>query len=426
MSTDIQRFFRNKTIFITGGSGFLGRVLLEKILSCTEVKCIYVLLRRKAGQEITDRFNNILKSPLFDKLHTLRSNILDQIRVIEGDCSLENLGISNDDYRELIENVEVILHCAATVNFSENLSVATQINVQATMDVIRMAKEMQKLKSFVHVSTAFVHCDTIHTEERFNSEHLCVNSEDLLNIKKSLKSDTFDSLTSNLIGKPTKAVTEGLIKQEESSLPLCIFRPGIIISTVEEPIPGWIDTIQGAAGATYSFLIGVLRIINVAYKTKAPLVPVDYCANMIMAATWHTASNHKSRRTSEPTIYNFVPDETNTINMVRLNRKITRLTAALKHFINNDFTYETTNTRHLWKSLSLEDQKIFNFDMASLKWNDYLLRYANGLRLYIAKENEKSISSAKRTLNRFNILNIVVHLIVFIGLLWTLKSIILS
>jgi len=55
MDTDIQRCFRSKTVFLTGATGFLGKVVIEKLLRTTEVKRIYVLIRPKRGVEIKDR-----------------------------------------------------------------------------------------------------------------------------------------------------------------------------------------------------------------------------------------------------------------------------------------------------------------------------------------------------------------------------------
>lgn len=55
----------DKTILITGGSGFLGKVLIEKILRKTpEVKKIYLLLRAKKGKEPRLRIDDIFSSPV--------------------------------------------------------------------------------------------------------------------------------------------------------------------------------------------------------------------------------------------------------------------------------------------------------------------------------------------------------------------------
>lgn len=54
-----------KTILITGGSGFLGKVLIEKILRKTpDVKKIYLLIRAKKGKEPKERIHDIFSSPV--------------------------------------------------------------------------------------------------------------------------------------------------------------------------------------------------------------------------------------------------------------------------------------------------------------------------------------------------------------------------
>ena len=52
-----------KCVFVTGGSGFMGKVLLEKLLrSCPDIGCIYVLLRPKKGVPVQERIKTIAKS----------------------------------------------------------------------------------------------------------------------------------------------------------------------------------------------------------------------------------------------------------------------------------------------------------------------------------------------------------------------------
>lgn len=54
-----------KNIFVTGGSGFLGKALIEKLLrSCPNIGNIYILLRPKKGKYLHDRVQQILSSPV--------------------------------------------------------------------------------------------------------------------------------------------------------------------------------------------------------------------------------------------------------------------------------------------------------------------------------------------------------------------------
>lgn len=61
----IREFFKNKTIFITGGSGFMGKVLLEKFLySCSDLKEIFLLMRPKRGKSGEQRVAEFANVPV--------------------------------------------------------------------------------------------------------------------------------------------------------------------------------------------------------------------------------------------------------------------------------------------------------------------------------------------------------------------------
>ena len=61
----IADVFNGKTIFITGGTGFMGKVLVEKILrNCCGLKKMYLLLRNKKGVDPKDRLQKIFESPV--------------------------------------------------------------------------------------------------------------------------------------------------------------------------------------------------------------------------------------------------------------------------------------------------------------------------------------------------------------------------
>lgn len=63
--TEIQSFYKDKTIFITGGSGLMGKVLIEKLLySCSDIRKIYVLMRPKRGRTPELRIDEMFKLPV--------------------------------------------------------------------------------------------------------------------------------------------------------------------------------------------------------------------------------------------------------------------------------------------------------------------------------------------------------------------------
>lgn len=69
----VQEFYAGKTIFITGASGFMGKVLIEKLLySCSQVKEIIVLVRSKREKSGKQRVEEFSKLPVSLKMFIKR------------------------------------------------------------------------------------------------------------------------------------------------------------------------------------------------------------------------------------------------------------------------------------------------------------------------------------------------------------------
>ena len=61
----IKEFYRDQNVFITGGTGFLGKVLIEKLArTCNGINNIYVLMRPKKGKHIQQRLETITNLPV--------------------------------------------------------------------------------------------------------------------------------------------------------------------------------------------------------------------------------------------------------------------------------------------------------------------------------------------------------------------------
>lgn len=73
---NITEFFGGKCVFVTGASGFLGKVLLSKLLrSFQDINSIFILIRSKRGQSVSSRLDDLLTSPvsIYNLRHLLKS-----------------------------------------------------------------------------------------------------------------------------------------------------------------------------------------------------------------------------------------------------------------------------------------------------------------------------------------------------------------
>lgn len=76
----LEEIYDGKTLLLTGTTGFLGKVLLEKLLfSQPMINKIYLLIRGKKGSKLDERFKKeVIESPCFDRLRERYGNKFDE------------------------------------------------------------------------------------------------------------------------------------------------------------------------------------------------------------------------------------------------------------------------------------------------------------------------------------------------------------
>jgi HAD superfamily hydrolase (TIGR01490 family) len=155
--------YRGKAVLLTGGTGFLGTALVEKILrSLPDLGRLYLLIRASREKGAATRFEkDVLGSAAFGKLREQRGEdfsayVSEKVRVLEGDVHAPSLGLGEEDLLELSREVDVVIHAAASVVFDAPLDAAVDSNVRGTLGLLRLAREWEKRPLFLHVSTAYV------------------------------------------------------------------------------------------------------------------------------------------------------------------------------------------------------------------------------------------------------------------------------
>ena len=167
MMEQLKDYYTDKTILLIGGTGLVGKILVEKVLrQLPAIRVIYVLVRPKArsGGSILSGderlWQEIQGSEVFDLLRKQHGDAFPQIfrekvKAVSGDLSKENMGLERDTYLRLQREVQIIINCAAAVTFDAPIDVALELNTRGPRRLIEFARGCQD-PVVAHVSTCYV------------------------------------------------------------------------------------------------------------------------------------------------------------------------------------------------------------------------------------------------------------------------------
>jgi thioester reductase-like protein len=240
-------------IFLTGATGFIGSGLLEKWLAATDAR-LHLLARPRHDEDPHGRIEKILNALYPD---SRASHLRSRIKILEGDVTLQRLGLSDSDYERLCDAISHIIHCAAAARFDLELDEARRINVGGTERILALAERCPRLKKLDYIGTAYV----------------AGRREGLI-----LEDELDEGQEHNNTYERSKLEAERLVRECWTRLPITIFRPSIVIC----------DTATGRTsrhGAFYRVLemyrSGALRMLPGDPNALLDLVPLDYCTQAV-------------------------------------------------------------------------------------------------------------------------------------------------
>ncbi len=292
-----------KQVLLTGGTGFIGPFLIKSLLEQTDAK-IHVLVRASDDTQGRQRLKAAMES-MGPSSAELMEMFADRVVPVCGDLGQPSLGLMQDAWDFLANEIDTIFHNGATVNYLFNYDLMRDANVRGTNEILRMAFEGRP-KEFNYVSTTFIH-GWAHKAVLYETD--CNAEMELLDFGYS----------------QTKWVAEQVVfDAQRRGLTVRVFRPALVSPSV--------------TGGGNNFDIAVRLVafmvnhgIGVDTLNQVSFVPADIVANNIVAISTTPGTANQT--------YHVVRDEYS--NMTDITRLITESTGRqFDPFLLPDFVPE--------------------------------------------------------------------------------------
>ncbi|KAI8433178.1 hypothetical protein MSG28_015270 [Choristoneura fumiferana] len=370
----IPQFYAGRSVLITGATGFVGKVLVERLLfTCPDIGRLVLLLRAKKGTAPQQRLKELKESQVFDVVRQRCPQQLDKLVALEGDVAVEGLGLPPGAAQQL-QDISVVFHSAATLKFDEELRKAVDQNVRSVMRLMELCDTLPDMQAFVHVSTAYSNAELSTVAERVYPAPAPLPA---------------------VLALTSHALAESAVERHgNTGYPIAIFRPTIAL---RHPFPGWIENLNGPTGVVVAIGKGLLHVFRCA-GTKADFLPVDIAADTLIAVAWETAVDNTAEN---PTTFKAFEEEMRRAvthhpfdkalwwlywsmefllqkaplflaehcarllgiktQLVHLHR-LSAMNGALEFFSTREWQFETGRVRALRRRLSPADQRTYNLD----------------------------------------------------------------
>ncbi len=238
------------TIFVTGGTGFLGSYVIADLIARTDAR-LSLLTRAR------DREDGVEKLWRAVQLHWSAdqyADALSRIDFVEGDLTAPALGIDASARRRIAERTDSVLHIAASLNRKSDKA-CFNANLRGTLSVIKLAREIVEtrgsLERFSFVSTTAV-CG--------RREH------EVLEEDASIEWDRSDY---DPYGR-TKKMCEHMVHELLPDVPRTIFRPSTVMGDSRFP-----ETTQFDMVRAYCFFAD-LPAVPIGARVRQDIVNADF------------------------------------------------------------------------------------------------------------------------------------------------------
>ncbi|MFN8471683.1 MAG: SDR family oxidoreductase [Anaerolineae bacterium] len=133
----------DRVLFITGTTGLVGGDLVRKYMDRGDR--VYALVRAPSFAAAQERLAARLGGPLPP-----------WVTAVAGDLTAPRLGIDDETWNALAQDITDVLHAGTDINFGRPLDFAREVNFRGAQRVIELARAAPRLRQVGHVSTVYV------------------------------------------------------------------------------------------------------------------------------------------------------------------------------------------------------------------------------------------------------------------------------
>eukprot|EP00884_Botryococcus_braunii_P009258 jgi/Botrbrau1/18333/Bobra.0179s0060.1 len=296
---DVSETFNGSVVAITGSTGFIGSLVLERTLRVLKgVKKIILIIRPKEGISPEARLQRLLESPQFHHLKDCMPELAEKVHVLPLDLA----SAGPDSFPEsLLSEINFVIHCASAIRFDlEMRDMMAQVYCP-TKALLQCAERMPALRGFCYMSSASANPNRPRNstvEETIYPLGDPASPTDGIALAESwlaMDSQQADADAGEFVERwgfmntymLCKNITERLVMSHEGKLPgLVIVRPTAVGAVADCPCPGFIGNSSGFTGAMIAGAYGILgHYVAWDPNSRVPLVPGDIVAAATLVAT---------------------------------------------------------------------------------------------------------------------------------------------
>jgi fatty acyl-CoA reductase len=172
--------------------------------------------------------------------------------------------------------------------------------------MLDLAETFDNLKSFVYVSTAFSNTHRKIIEEKVYDPPIQYEKVfEVFDRNDPYEMQQLEKMALKIFPNTyvfTKNLAEKLVS--ERNLPSGIVRPSIVACAAREPMPGWLEFKRaGVIGTTFIAGLGIHRTLYADGDIFIETIPVDFCANTIIAVCSDIAQRPRQK---SPKVFNLI------------------------------------------------------------------------------------------------------------------------